>query len=393
VGTPLADRSRHGLFRYLTADESADYLAIMDLFSATLLTDLSAAEVAAELAERGLAVDRDIAETRCRQLVAWGNLVPSLRDARVSTVAEYIRSRSRYQVSKLGGRLHREAVAILHASDGAREVARELLGQIVQSLDRILAMLDRNQIDADALAGEVTTVFGNQRVFTESVRDFYAYLAGILSRYDLGGEEYAQFKELLLVYIDLITADVNRHAPAVAHRIGSVLELIDPLLDALTQLPSLTLPDGTPVERSQGRTRSDWEELASWYDASHGASGPEQLRAAAGQALGQLITNAKRLLDSSGTGFPGVPTSSGSPDGSPPLMTTALTGSTRPHSAPIRPGICCSARMSPTRGSGLPRHGGTQIRYTFPCRCANAATARCEGAVPAFPIRPPTGSA
>ena len=52
VGTPLADRSRHGLFRYLTADESADYLAIMDLFSATLLTDLSAAEVAAELAER-----------------------------------------------------------------------------------------------------------------------------------------------------------------------------------------------------------------------------------------------------------------------------------------------------------------------------------------------------
>jgi hypothetical protein len=43
VGRPLADRSRHGLFRYLTADESADYLAIMDLFSATLLTDLSAA--------------------------------------------------------------------------------------------------------------------------------------------------------------------------------------------------------------------------------------------------------------------------------------------------------------------------------------------------------------
>ena len=94
VGTPLADRSRHGLFRYLTADESADYLAIMDLFSATLLTDLSAAEVAAELAERGLTIDRDIAEARCRQHVAWGNLVPSLRDARVSTVAEYIRSRS-----------------------------------------------------------------------------------------------------------------------------------------------------------------------------------------------------------------------------------------------------------------------------------------------------------
>jgi Protein of unknown function (DUF2397) len=68
-------------------------------------------------------------------------------------VAEYIRSRSRYQVPKLGGRLHREAVAILHASDGAREVARELLGQIVLSLERILAILDQGQIDAEALAG------------------------------------------------------------------------------------------------------------------------------------------------------------------------------------------------------------------------------------------------
>ena len=36
------DSSRHGLFRYLTADETAGYLAIMVLFSATLLTYLSA---------------------------------------------------------------------------------------------------------------------------------------------------------------------------------------------------------------------------------------------------------------------------------------------------------------------------------------------------------------
>ena len=297
------DGARRDLFRYLTVEESADYLAIMDLFTATLLTDLSAAEVAGQLAERGVRLSRDTAEERCKSLVAWGNLVPSIRDARVATVAEYIRSRSRYQVSKLGGRVHRQAVEILHTSDGAREVARELLGQIVQSLDRILAMLDGGEIHAEALAGEVTTVFSNQRVFTDSVRDFYAYLAGILSRYDLGGEEYAQFKELLLVYIDLITADVNRHAPAVAHRAALVLERADALLEALASLPGLALPDGTQAERAQGRTRKDWAGLAAWYDDSYGASGPEQLRGAARQALGQLITNAKRLLDSSGTGF------------------------------------------------------------------------------------------
>ena len=46
------DSSRHGLFRYLTTDETVGYLVIMDLFSATLLTDLSAVEVTTQLAER-----------------------------------------------------------------------------------------------------------------------------------------------------------------------------------------------------------------------------------------------------------------------------------------------------------------------------------------------------
>ncbi len=78
-------------------------------------------------------------------------------------------------------------------------MARELLGQIVRSLDRILAMLDgghaSGEIDAEVLA-EVTTVFSNQQVFTDSVRDFYAYLAAILSRYDLGGESTPSSKAL-----------------------------------------------------------------------------------------------------------------------------------------------------------------------------------------------------
>lgn len=301
----MTEPVRRDLFRYLTADEAQDYLAILDLFTETLLADLSAADVCDHLAERGIAMDRDTAEVRCKQLLDWGNLVGSIRDARVTTVTEYLRSRSRYQVSKLGGRVHRDARAVLAATEGAREVARELLGQIVDALDRLLAALAADGDDRDpvALAGEVTAIFSNQRVFTESVRDFYAYLAQVLSRYDLGGEEYAQFKDLLLDYIDLITADVNRHAPAVAARIERLLPDLDRLLAIMADLPSLTTPDGDAVERAQGHDREDWQALAEWYGTSGGNSGPEQLRAAAGQALGQLITNAKRLVDTSGAGY------------------------------------------------------------------------------------------
>ncbi|WP_405162060.1 DUF2397 domain-containing protein [Nocardia sp. NBC_01499] len=82
------------------------------------------------VAQTGQVLDPDIVEARCRKLVRWGNLIPSLRDSRVSTVADYLRARSRYQVSSLGGRVHRSAIEIMQASNGAREVARELLGQI-----------------------------------------------------------------------------------------------------------------------------------------------------------------------------------------------------------------------------------------------------------------------
>ena len=307
-GTTLPDRDvlpkQRSLFSYLTADAAGDYIAIMRLFTSTLLADLSARDVATQLAEHGITLDPDTAEDRCRQLVIWGNLVRSVRDTRVPTIADYHRSRSRYLVSKLGGRLHREAEEILHSVEGAREVARELLARIVDSLDSILVQIGntRREINSDALAGPVTGVFNDHRVFTESVTDFYAYLSSVLSRYDLAGEEYAQFKGLLLDYIDLIAADVNRNSPVIAERLSTLLTLVDRVVDNLPTVPAMT-GDLLVVERSPGRVRSDWEQLAAWYGGTDGRSGPDQLRAAARQALGQLITNAKRMLASSGTGI------------------------------------------------------------------------------------------
>jgi hypothetical protein len=70
---------------------------------------------------------------------------------------------------------------VLAAGDGAQEVARELLGATVQVLDRIIERLRDPHPDPETLAGDVTTVFNNQRLFNESVRDFYAYLNAVLS--------------------------------------------------------------------------------------------------------------------------------------------------------------------------------------------------------------------
>ncbi|MBF6225875.1 TIGR02677 family protein [Nocardia abscessus] len=303
MSQPASESANLDLFRYLAAEERGEYITIMSLFTASLLADMSAATVAEQLVFAGTPLPADVVENRCKQLVRWGNLVPSLRDARVRTVAEYLRARSRYQVSTLGGRVHRGAIEIIAASGGAREVARELLGQIAEALEEIPTLLDADVGDerAERLAGVVTTIFNNQRLFSASVTDFYAYLSGVLSRFDLGGDEYAQFKTLLLDYVDLINADVNRHAPAIAAALDRVLGRLDQLLAALEALPGLDLGGQVEVERSQGRSRQDWRQLQQWYSGAE--SGPGQLRNAAGQALGQLIANAKRILDSSRTGY------------------------------------------------------------------------------------------
>ena len=297
---------RTDLYRYVTADNASDYLAVMDLFTATLLTDLSAAEVHTSLVADGLDARVEEVEYLCRRLEEWGNVVRSVRDARVATVSEYLRSRSRYQVSKLGGRVHRDVGAILDASDGAREVARELLGGTATVLARIAKAIDtiRNtgnseRVDVETLAADVTTVFLNQRAFSDSATDFYAFVQGRISRYDLAGDEFAAFKTMLLDYVELISADVSRHAPGIAATLERIEGGLDVLLPTLDTLPGLA-EAGT--ERSPGRRREDWVDLTAWYTGRRGRSGPDQLRGAADQALGQLLSNAKRMLAAAGTG-------------------------------------------------------------------------------------------
>ncbi|MFJ6530572.1 DUF2397 domain-containing protein [Streptomyces longwoodensis] len=295
---------RRNLFRYVTADHATDYLAIMDLFTQTLLTDLSAAEVSEALAKVGIDLSPESAEERCGSLVRWKNLMPAARDPRVPTVAALRHTRARFQITRLGGTVHREVTKVLHLRDGAREVARELLGSMAVLLARILRQASQpRSLDAEALAADVTTVFTNQAYFTDSIRDFYAYLSSILVRYDLAGEEYASFKGLLLEYVHLIDTDVSRHSPAVLRCLDDLQPVLHRVLAALDSLPGLTSADGAPVERLPGRQAGDWEQLRSWYRGGDGGiSGPAQLRSAAESALAQLLANARRMLAPGGTG-------------------------------------------------------------------------------------------
>ncbi|MCB2175241.1 MAG: TIGR02677 family protein [Actinomycetales bacterium] len=294
---------RRDLLRYVTAEVADDYAAIMDLFTANLLVDLSAAEVAERLRTTGVHLSTDDVETRCEQLLAWGNLVPSFRDTRVKTIAEYMRSRARYQPSKLGGMVHRQVTDLMSEVGGVREVARELLGGMVTNLQGIVRAAGEGSPDLDSLAGDVSRLFADHQLFADSVAEFYGHLPTVLSRFDLAGEEYVAFKELLVTYVHLVSADVSRHAPALGSLLGQLELNLGHLLDLLAPTVALQNVDGTAAKRSPGRTEEDWDALVAYYTATGGRAVPDQLRAATDAALNQLLVNAKRMLAAAGTGI------------------------------------------------------------------------------------------
>ncbi|GGY05917.1 hypothetical protein GCM10010358_69130 [Streptomyces minutiscleroticus] len=162
----------------------------------------------------GAELDAETLTTRLEQLVRWGDLVRSTHTVRATSIAEYQRSRSRYQLSEVGERVQRDADEVLAGVDAAREVSSELLTLVDRGLREIAeSAAAPGGVDPQQALERVSTLFVQFAAFAESVRDFYAYLGQVLARYDLDGAEYQGFKELLLDCVQAITEDVSFRAP------------------------------------------------------------------------------------------------------------------------------------------------------------------------------------
>jgi len=300
------DLDRLAAFTYLTVPEHAVYLAIMRLFTGSLMTDLSAQQVTEAVAEQRLELPLDVAVSRLNQLVTWGNLLPSSHTVRVKSIEEYKRARSRYQLSPLGERVQRQVDEVLASADTAREISRELLGLITAGLGALADDVERaGGIEPAGARESVAAVFAQFWEFRDSVRDFYAYLGQVLARYDLDSAEYAGFKNLLLDYVESITEEIVLLAPRIERHLERIWPHLTELLARVDQggLAGAAEGLGIAVQRSRGHEHSDWVALRSWFtDTDSRRSEVSQLRDATMRALQSLLANAKRMIRSSGQG-------------------------------------------------------------------------------------------
>lgn len=304
-------RRRLNAYTYLSAPERLEHVAIMRVFCGTLLADLAVPDIMAKLRQAGASaagLDADTLTVRLEQLVQWGNLLRSSHTVNASSISEYQRSRSRYQLSKLGERIQRDADGVLAEADAAREVSNELLALVERGLRELAGLVTApGGIEPQDGLERISTLFVQFTEFADSIRDFYAYLGQVLSRYDLDSTEYQGFKELLLDYVEAITEDVAFRAPRISAaldtlwpHIPALLERLDAHAQGLTGLSAQGESRlGVRIQRSRGRELADWEGLRGWFSDTDGqGSQVDQLRDATLRALQSLLANAKRMLRS-----------------------------------------------------------------------------------------------
>jgi uncharacterized protein (TIGR02677 family) len=299
-----ADLERLTAYTYLTVPDRAAYLAIMRVFTSTLLADLSAHDLAERLGERFTV---ETLAAKLEQLRIWGDLIPSSRPVKAGSIREYHRVRSRYQLSTLGERIQRQADDILATADAAREVSRELLALVARGLEDLDEMSGRpGGIEPREALDRISTLFAQFGQFADSVRDFYAYLGQVIFRYDLDTAEFTGFKELLLDYAETITEDVVVFSPRIEATIDRLWPRLPEILKGIDAadhgLAALQQAD-VRIQRSRGRDIDDWAGLRAWFIDDGRGSQVEQLRDATLRALQALLANAKRMIRSSSGGL------------------------------------------------------------------------------------------
>jgi uncharacterized protein (TIGR02677 family) len=299
----LEPHERHtlGALRYAVNEEAGSYLAIMRLFTAGMsgfLSDQSAAEVTERLAEQGIELDAEATDARLSYLVEHGNLARSPRETEARSVREYLSNRARYQLTQRGELVHRQVEDLLAHTDTAREVSSEMLPGILDGLEG-LARLTRSGLEESEprdVAARIGTLFAQFELLVSSTRQFYTYLSQVLTRFDLGRDEFEMFKGALLDYLQRFVDEISRHMPQLA----DVLRRLEPDVVRLCTHANigerLVGVDGSQARRAAGLDPTDWGSLHAWFVGGEGRrADADNVRRLATDAMRALLVNLRRI--------------------------------------------------------------------------------------------------
>jgi uncharacterized protein (TIGR02677 family) len=287
-------------FTHLSVPNVGLYRSLLRTFAQAkerFIVHLRPEDVAAELR-----IDADEQLTQAlEQLVVWGNLRADADTSRVTTVEDFHRKRSLYQLTAAGVAAE-QAIAFYEEAIGRRgqlqSVALTDIADQLRSLQVLAADHDPDPAKAHLLLLSVAERFSS---LADNAQAFMSALRRAIDFSDGDVDGFLAYKERLIDYINRFIADLANSGAQIATLLGD-LEAAghERLLELAARREAAdAVPEGADAAESLARAeeqaldawRNRWRGLDDWF-TSRDAGHPSQarlLRQAAVTAIKQLI--------------------------------------------------------------------------------------------------------
>lgn len=291
--------SERDLFRHVSADKAPLYRAVMEAFAAAkrrYLPYLRADEVQSEAAWPGEPPSLDEVSAMLAQLADWGNLEAQPDTARVSSIEDFYRARFLYRLSRGGEATETAMAAFAQAMQRRGELQTVALEDIHHRLGTLLALAAETVPDAAKVHEVLRDLAGRFDDLTENAQSFMAGIARTLELQQADLQAVLAYKQRLIDYLNRFIGDLVERSAAIARRIASLSDRIDPLL---WQAANRELRDAAPdnvhaqadlLAQRVAAWRARWRGLSRWFVAEdHEPAQSGLLRAKAVAAIPQLL--------------------------------------------------------------------------------------------------------
>ncbi|MFT4102168.1 MAG: TIGR02677 family protein [Burkholderiaceae bacterium] len=299
----MAGEEAGDLFRHLSAEKSAIYRSIMEVFAAAkrqYRLQLRPDEVWADAIWGGEPPRLEEVNLALAQLTDWGNLESQPDTARVSSLADFYRARFLYRLSHAGEAVETALVVFVQTLQRRAQLQTVALEDIANRLEGLQQLIDDSgpagELDvakAHSLLRELVTVFQD---LAENAQAFMASVGRRLDLQHTDATEIAVYKRRLIDYLDRFLGDLVRRSESIARRLVALEPDMDRLFDEVAAREARDAAPGDDDDRA-GETRrrrhawhERWRGLRGWFLSSgHSPPQAELLRARARAAIPQLL--------------------------------------------------------------------------------------------------------
>ncbi len=172
-----------GVLIYLVVQESAQYIAIMDVLESSIV-DLTPRDVGTRLQAVGTPIEDGVLEARLDKLRAWGAVSARTDTSRILRHADLLARNWRYTATPAGRQVQRFYRKVLAGTPTVREIPLSSLARVVEAAEGLVSA----QEASTSIAELIGRLFVNHDDLDAALVGAEDSLAGLVDRFDLNNE-------------------------------------------------------------------------------------------------------------------------------------------------------------------------------------------------------------